>query len=196
MKRIFDITFAFLGLLVLLPLFLLVAFLIKMDSAGPVFFRQRRVGRGLIPFFILKFRTMVPDAPRKGGQITFGSDPRITRIGRLLREAKIDEIPQLLNVLLGDMSFVGPRPEVPKYVELYPEDFREILQVRPGMTDLASLKYRNEAGLLGRSEDPEREYIQRILPDKIRISKEYLRRSSLWFDCCVIFKTLVLIVKG
>jgi len=195
-KRIFDTTFAFLGLLVLLPLLLLIALLIKMDSAGPVFFLQRRVGRGLRPFFIIKFRTMVPDAPLRGGPITFGEDTRITRMGKLLRKTKVDELPQFLNVLLGDMSFVGPRPEVPKYVELYPEDFREILQVRPGITDLASLKYRDEAGLLGCSDDPERDYTQRILPDKIRLSKEYLRCSSLWFDCRVIFKTLMLLVRG
>jgi lipopolysaccharide/colanic/teichoic acid biosynthesis glycosyltransferase len=195
LKRLLEMMIAAMGLFLLSPLLVLVAVLIRIDSRGPVFFRQERVGQGFRPFLILKFRTMMPDAHRFGRQITAGADPRITKIGKVLRRSKIDELPQLLNVLKGDMSFVGPRPEVSRYVELYRQDFKEILQVRPGITDLASIKYRDEAELLGSAEDPEREYIERILPDKLRLAKEYVRRSSLWFDFSVIFKTLILMVR-
>jgi lipopolysaccharide/colanic/teichoic acid biosynthesis glycosyltransferase len=146
-KRVFDIVFASLGLLCLSPLLLPVALLIKLDSPGPVFFRQERMGRGFRPFRIYKFRTMVRDAPRHGGPITFGADPRITTVGRALRKTKIDELPQLINVLRGQMSFVGPRPEVRRYVELFREDYEDILRVLPGITDLASLKYRHEESM-------------------------------------------------
>src|SRR3972149_8115601 len=132
---------------------------------------------------------MVQDAPRKGGPITFGNDPRVTRVGNVLRKTKIDELPQLINVLKGEMTFVGPRPEVPKYVLLFRQDYEEILKVRPGITDLASLKYRDEATILGRSENPEEEYIGRVLPDKIKLAKEYIRRSSFLFDLSLILKT-------
>src|SRR5215510_9479863 len=187
MKRVFDIVVAFLGLSLLLPLLLLVAFLIKLDSPGPIFFRQGRIGKGFRPFFIYKFRTMVHDAPRKGGLITSGADPRITRLGRVLRKTKIDELPQLFNILKGEMSFVGPRPEVPQYVELFRQDYEKILDVLPGLTDLASLQYRDEAEALRHARDPEEEYVRNILPDKIRLAKEYLRRSSLFFDITLIF---------
>ena len=190
-KHAFDITLAFLGLFVLSPLFLLVALLIKLDSPGPVFFRQERMGRGFRPFRIYKFRTMVHDASRKGGAITFGADPRITKIGRALRKAKIDEFPQLLNVLRGEMSFVGPRPEVRQYVELFRADYEEILQVLPGITDLASLKYRHEAELLARFENPEEEYVRHVLPEKMKLAKEYVKQSSFFFDITVILKTLL-----
>ncbi len=190
-KQAFDIVVAFVGLLFLLPLLLLVALLIKIDSRGPVFFRQERIGRDFRPFLIYKFRTMVQDASRKGGSITFGLDPRITRVGRLLRKTKIDELPQLINVLRGEMSFVGPRPEVWQYVELFRQDYEEILKVLPGITDLASLRYRHEAEILGRSENPEEEYVRRVLPEKIRLAKEYVRRSSLLFDVTIIFKTIL-----
>jgi len=190
-KQAFDIVVAFVGLLFLLPLLLLVALLIKIDSRGPVFFRQERIGRDFRPFLIYKFRTMVQDASRKGGSITFGLDPRITRVGRLLRKTKIDELPQLINVLRGEMSFVGPRPEVWQYVELFRQDYEEILKVLPGITDLASLRYRHEAEILGRSENPEDEYVRRVLPEKIRLAKEYVRRSSLLFDVTIIFKTIL-----
>jgi lipopolysaccharide/colanic/teichoic acid biosynthesis glycosyltransferase len=190
MKRVFDLTISALGLLILGPLFGLVAILIKLDSTGPVFFRQHRVGRAFRPFLILKFRTMVRDAPNKGGPITFGEDPRITRIGRFLRKIKIDELPQLINVLKGEMSIVGPRPEVRRYVELFREDYEEILTVRPGLTDLASLKYRDEAAILGSSHDPEEMYVKYILPEKVSLGKEYVRRSSRIFDLILIFKTL------
>jgi len=189
-KRAFDFVIALAGALCLLPLFLAVAVLIKLDSRGPVFFRQERMGRGLRPFFIYKFRTMVSDAPRRGGPITFGEDPRITRIGRFLRRTKIDELPQLINVLKGEMSIVGPRPEVRQYVERFLEDYEEILRVRPGITDLASLTYRDEAAILGASYDPEEMYLKRILPMKVNLGKEYVRRSSMVFDLTLIFKTL------
>jgi len=178
-----------------LPLLLLVTLLIKLDSPGPIFFRQERIGKGFHPFFIYKFRTMVHNAPRKGGLITVGADPRITRVGRILRKTKIDELPQLVNILWGEMSFVGPRPEVPHYVELFRRDYEEILTVRPGITDLASLKYRDEAEVLRHAENPEEEYVRHVLPDKIRLAKEYLRRSSLFFDMTLIFKTLLALVR-
>jgi len=190
MKRVFDLTLAALGLLILGPLFGFVAILIKLDSSGNVFFKQVRVGRAFRPFLIYKFRTMVRAAPDKGGPITFGEDPRVTRIGRFLRKMKIDELPQLINVLKGEMSIVGPRPEVRRYVELFRKDYQEILTMRPGLTDLASLKYRDEAAILGSSHDPEEMYVKHILPEKISLGKEYVRRSSPIFDLILIFKTL------
>jgi lipopolysaccharide/colanic/teichoic acid biosynthesis glycosyltransferase len=190
MKRAFDLALASLGLSVLAPLLLLVALLIRLDSSGPVFFRQERIGKHFRPFFIYKFRTMVQDAPGRGGPITFGADPRITRVGRVLRRTKLDEFPQLLNVVRGEMSFVGPRPEVRPYVELFREDYQEILQVAPGITDLASLKYRHEAEVLGRAANPEEEYLRSILPDKIALAKEYVRRPSFFLDVSLILKTL------
>jgi len=189
-KRTFDIVVSSLGLLVLSPLLLLVAFVIKLDSSGPIFFRQRRVGRGFRPFFIFKFRTMAHDPSGRGRPITVGDDPRITRVGRFLRRTKIDELPQLINVLKGEMSFVGPRPELPQYVELFRNDYAEILRIRPGITDLASLKYHNEAAVLKRFENPEAEYCNRILPDKISLAKEYVKKSSFIFDLALIVKTL------
>ncbi len=190
MKRFFDITVSLLGLIALSPLMLMAAILVKLTSQGPIFFRQERVGRNFRPFSILKFRSMVTDAPKLGSQLTAGRDPRITRIGRILRKTKIDELPQLFNVLKGDMSFVGPRPEVPRYVEMFRSDYDVLLSVRPGITDLASLKYRHEAELLGESADPEAVYIEQILPDKIALAREYLDCRSFWFDVTVILKTV------
>jgi lipopolysaccharide/colanic/teichoic acid biosynthesis glycosyltransferase len=190
MKRLLDIIVALVGLLLLFVPGLLTAVIIKMTSAGPVFFRQERIGRRFRPFFIYKFRTMITDAPRRGGQITCGADPRITPIGRVLRKTKLDEIPQLINVFVGDMSLVGPRPEVPHYVELFRVDYAEILEVRPGITDLASIKYRDEAEILGQAVDPEQVYVTRILPEKIRLAKEYTRRRSLWTDIAIVVQTL------
>ncbi len=189
-KRVFDMSLSAAGMLVLLPVLVGIAVLIKLDSRGPVLFRQVRIGRKLRPFHIYKFRTMIPDAQRGGRLITVGEDPRITRVGHWLRKTKLDELPQLLNVLKGEMSFVGPRPEVPRYVELFQRDYEEILQVAPGITDMASLTYRNEAELLGKAADPEQEYVHHILPAKIRLAKEYVHHSSLRFDLQVIGKTL------
>jgi lipopolysaccharide/colanic/teichoic acid biosynthesis glycosyltransferase len=190
-KRTFDLVVALLGLVLLSPVLLLVTLLIKLDSPGPALFRQERIGKGFRPFRIYKFRTMVHDAPRRGGPITFGMDQRITRLGRVLRKTKIDELPQLVNVLRGEMSFVGPRPEVRPYVELFRADYEEILQVVPGITDLASVQYRHEAEVLGRFDDPEAAYVSHVLPEKIKLAKEYVRRSSLLFDITLILKTLL-----
>jgi lipopolysaccharide/colanic/teichoic acid biosynthesis glycosyltransferase len=189
-KRGFDILASLTGLFVLSPLFLAIAAAIRLTSAGPVLFRQTRMGRGLRPFEILKFRTMVVDAPLLGPPLTAGDDPRITAIGKLLWKTKLDELPQLLNVLKGDMSLVGPRPEVPKYVELFPEAFEQVLTIRPGLTDLASIKYRDESALLANASDPEHEYRTRVLPDKLELAQEYVRRSSLGLDVWLIFKTI------
>jgi lipopolysaccharide/colanic/teichoic acid biosynthesis glycosyltransferase len=188
MKRLLDIVVALTAVLVLAPVFGAIAVMVKLDSRGPVLFRQERIGRHFRPFRIYKFRTM-KSGSAKALPITVGADPRITRIGHFLRRSKIDELPQLFNVLKGDMSLVGPRPEVPYYVELFRSDYQEILRVRPGLTDLASLKYSDEAALLGRAENPEEEYIRRLLPDKIRLAKEYLRRSSFFFDMRLILDT-------
>jgi lipopolysaccharide/colanic/teichoic acid biosynthesis glycosyltransferase len=187
-KRLFDIIAASLGLLALSPVFVFVALAIKLDSPGPVLFKQNRVGRNFRGFRIYKFRTMTAGAA--GSALTVGADPRITRFGRLLRTSKLDELPQLVNILFGDMTFVGPRPELPSYVELFRGDYEEILKVRPGLTDLASLKYRDESAILARAENPEEEYVARLLPDKIRLSKEYIRRSSFAYDLALIFETL------
>ena len=191
MKRILDILVSLVGLICLFPLLLLAAVLIKLDSRGPIFFRQERIGMRFRPFQILKFRTMVQDSSTRGQSITVGQDPRITRVGWFLRKTKIDELPQLINVLRGEMTFVGPRPEVPQYVELFRQDYEEILKVRPGITDLASIKYSDEAALLGQSENPEEEYVTRVLPDKINLGKEYIRRSSILFDLTLMFKTFL-----
>ncbi len=193
MKRRFDIVAAALGIIVLSPLWLAVALLIKLTSPGPIFFRQERVGRHFLRFQIYKFRTMVHEADRRGRPITVGADPRVTSLGRFLRASKIDEFPQLLNVLKGEMSLVGPRPEVPLYVELYRQNYEEVLQMRPGITDLASIRYRHEAELLGASADPEIEYVMHLLPIKIRLGKEYARRSSFWLDLVILWRTFLVL---
>lgn len=189
LKRGFDMLASGLGLILLLPLLAAIAVWIRCDSPGPVFFRQTRVGREGRPFRIYKFRTMVTDAEKLGRAVTVAGDPRITRSGRWLRRSKLDELPQLLNVLLGDMSLVGPRPEVPRYVALYDLKHRRVLSVRPGITDWASIKYRNENELLAAASDPERVYIERILPDKLRINLEYIDRRSFGTDLEIIWKT-------
>ena len=188
MKRTFDILFATVALILITPLFVLIAALIKLDSRGPVLFKQERIGKGFRPFLIYKFRTM-RELGGKTSSITVGADPRITRLGKYLRASKMDELPQLFNVFKGDMSVVGPRPEIPCYVEMFRDDYAQILRVRPGLTDLASLKYSDEASILGRSENPEKEYVTRLLPDKIRLAKEYIHRSSFLFDMRLIFQT-------
>ena len=190
-KRVVDTLGAFCGLVVCAPLFLVIALLIKMDSQGPVLFRQVRVGHSFRHFCLYKFRTMVQDASRKGDALTIGEDPRITRIGRFLRQFRLDELPQLFNVLKGDMSLVGPHPEVPYYVEKFRDDYQDVLRVRPGLTDLASLKYIDEQVVLGKAAKPEDEYTNKILPEKIRLAKLYIEHASLIFDLAVIVQTLL-----
>jgi lipopolysaccharide/colanic/teichoic acid biosynthesis glycosyltransferase len=189
MKRALDIVLAACGLIVLAPLLAVAAALIAIDSRGPVLFTQARVGRRFRPFLIYKLRTMRVD-DGGGRPISVGGDPRITRVGRVLRRTKIDELPQLVNVIKGDMSLVGPRPELARYVEMFRDDYAEILEARPGLTDLASIKYRDEAALLASASDPEAEYVERILPDKIRLGREYVRRSSVLFDLQLIVRTV------
>lgn len=191
-KRVFDVLVAGLGLLLLSPLFLLVALAVRLDSPGPVFFSQERVGRHGRLFRIHKFRTMRHDEGGAGGaQITVGDDPRITRVGRWLRRAKLDELPQLIDVLAGSMSLVGPRPEVPRYVALYPAATREkVLSVRPGITDPASIEYRDESEQLARAADPEHEYLHVVMPRKLRLAEAYVERASLGTDLRLILRTL------
>ncbi len=189
-KRLFDIVSSGIGLLCLAPVFVVMAIWIKLDSRGPVFYRQTRVGRYGRDFRIFKFRSMRVGSD-KGRQITVGErDPRITRSGYFIRRYKIDELPQLINVFLGDMSIVGPRPEVRKYVDLYSEEQRKVFQVRPGITDLASIKYRNENELLSQVDDPDTYYIDVIMPDKLTINLEYIRHQSFMGDIKIIFNTL------
>ena len=189
-KRLFDIVSSGIGLLCLAPVFVVMAIWIKLDSRGPVFYRQTRVGRYGRDFRIFKFRSMRVGSD-KGRQITVGErDPRITRSGYFIRRYKIDELPQLINVFLGDMSVVGPRPEVRKYVDLYSEEQRKVFQVRPGITDLASIKYRNENELLSQVDDPDTYYIDVIMPDKLTINFEYIRHQSFMGDIKIIFNTL------
>ncbi|HAT29426.1 MAG TPA: sugar transferase [Janthinobacterium sp.] len=194
-KRALDVVAALCGLALLSPLLLLMACRIRLDSPGPVFFRQERIGRHGVPFRIFKFRTMAPDTEGRG-QITVGRDSRITRVGHLLRRYKLDELPQLLNVLSGEMSLVGPRPEVAKYVALYPAAQKAlVLSVKPGITDLASITYRDENRLLGESADPERTYIEEIMPAKLRYYEAYVRERSLALDLKIILLTIVKLVR-
>ncbi|MBS0390900.1 MAG: sugar transferase [Proteobacteria bacterium] len=194
-KRLFDLVLAALALLLLCVPLLGVALWVRLDSPGPVLFRQRRVGRHGRPFDIYKFRTMVVDAQALGPQITIGADARITRAGRWLRRSKVDELPQLLNVLRGDMSLVGPRPEVPRYVALYPPDVRRaVLGVRPGITDLASIAFRDESSQLAQSTDPERTYVEQILPAKLDYAQRYVHSRSLWLDLRIIAWTILAIL--
>jgi len=188
-KRLFDLLGAALALVLLAPLLLLIALVVKLDSPGPVFFRQERVGRHGRVFRIHKFRTMAAGAP--GPQITVGTDPRITRAGTVLRHYRLDELPQFIDVLKGDMSLVGPRPEVPRYVALYHDElWKKVLAVRPGITDPASLEFVDEGELLARAADPEREYVEVILPRKLRCAAEYAARATVWSDLGVLGRTL------
>ena len=193
-KRAMDIAVSAAALCVLWPVLVLIALAIVVDDPGPVFYRQVRVGRGGKPFRIFKFRTMVVDADKKGLSITVGRDSRITRVGAFLRKTKLDELAQLLNVLAGQMSFVGPRPEVPRYVELYTPYQRQVLLVRPGITDYASIAYRNENDLLAGADDPERMYIETIMPDKIELNMKYLREISPLADVRLILKTIIAVI--
>ena len=195
MKRIFDIMASGCGLLVLSPLFLVLSIWIKLDSKGPVFYRQVRVGRNNKNFELFKFRSMQVGSDKKG-LITVGDhDPRITRSGYFIRKYKWDEFPQLINVFVGDMSLVGPRPEVRKYVDMYTAEQLHVLDVRPGITDLASIRYRNENELLEQSDNPDKYYTDVIMQDKLRINMEYVANHSFWCDIVLIFKTFWVIVK-
>jgi lipopolysaccharide/colanic/teichoic acid biosynthesis glycosyltransferase len=192
-KRLFDLAVAVPALVVLAPALLVVALLIRLDSPGPVFFRQERVGRHGVPFLIHKFRTM--RAAAQGLPLTVGEDPRITRVGRWLRKSRFDELPQLLDVIAGRMSLVGPRPEVPRYVALYPPALRErALAVRPGITDPASLAFIDEAALLARAVDPEREYVEKVLPVKLQLAADYAERASVATDLAVLWRTLCVLL--
>ena len=196
LKRLFDLMGAAVALLLLSPLLLVVAVVIKLDAPGPVFFRQERVGRFGRPFRIHKFRTMVVDAPQRGLALTVGADPRITRSGAWLRRTRLDELPQLMDVLAGHMSLVGPRPEVPRYVQHYPPALRErALAVRPGITDPSSLDFLDEGELLAAAADPEREYIDRILPRKLQAAADYAARATLWTDLGVIARTVRMLLQ-
>jgi len=194
-KRLFDIVASGLGLIVLSPVFLILAIWIKCDSEGPVFYRQVRVGRWNKDFRIFKFRSMRVGAD-KGSLVTIGGrDPRITRSGYFIRKFKFDELPQLINVLVGDMSLVGPRPEVRHYVDYYTPEQMHVLDVRPGITDPASIKFRNENELMEKAEDPEKYYIEVIMQEKIRLYLEYVEKHNFWYDLGLIFKTFWVIVK-
>jgi lipopolysaccharide/colanic/teichoic acid biosynthesis glycosyltransferase len=191
MKRCFDLFFSSLGIILLSPFYIFISIIIKASSKGPVIFQQERIGKFGRPFSILKFRTMVQDSEQLGPQITLGnSDQRITEIGKILRRTKIDELPQLFNVWLGEMSFVGPRPEVEKYVKLYTDKQKEVLTLRPGITDLASIEFRNESELLEGQSDPEQFYITEIMPKKLDLNLEYVKQQNLKLDIKLIFKTM------
>lgn len=195
-KRLFDTVWASVALILLTPFAAAVAVWIKLDSPGPVFFRQQRLGYHGVPFRIFKLRTMVADAESRGLQVTEAADARITRCGAFLRHYKLDELPQLINVLKGEMSLVGPRPEVPKYVKFYPPGIRDIvLSVRPGLTDFAAIEFRDEATLLAATEDPETYYISRILPQKLELYRKYVEERSLLVDICLIFKTIIIVFR-
>lgn len=190
MKRLFDILSSLIVLVIFSPFFLLLAIAILVDSRGGVFYKQVRIGKGGKEFYLYKFRSMVSNADKKG-QLTVGTnDSRITRVGSFIRKFKLDEFPQLINVIKGDMSIVGPRPEVRKYVELYNEEQRKVLRVRPGLTDYASLEYINENELLGNAIDPEKVYIEEIMPAKLKLNAKYIEEISLLTDLKIIFKTV------
>ncbi|WP_252232059.1 sugar transferase [Clostridium sp. ZBS15] len=190
-KRVFDFICSTLGIIILSPIFILISIMIKTGSDGPVFFKQIRVGEDGKDFEILKFRTMVVDAEKLGKQITVGNDNRITKIGSFLRKYKLDELPQLINVFKGDMSLVGPRPEVPRYVKMYNDEQRKVLEVKPGITDLASIRYKDENALLGKAENPEEFYINTIMPNKLALNLEYINKSNVFFDIYIIVKTIL-----
>ncbi|WP_417007058.1 sugar transferase [Alistipes putredinis] len=195
MKRTFDLIASSLGLLLLSPLFLMLAIWIKIDSEGPVFYRQVRVGKGNRDFRLFKFRSMRVGSDRKGLITVGGRDPRVTRSGYYIRKYKLDELPQLINVFTGDMSLVGPRPEVRKYVDLYTPEQMHVLDVRPGITDPATIRYRNENELLAQVEDPDRYYVEVIMQDKLQLNLEYVEKQSFRFDLQLIFKTFSEIIR-
>jgi lipopolysaccharide/colanic/teichoic acid biosynthesis glycosyltransferase len=194
MKRLLDIVLAGLGLLILSPVLFASAIAVKLDSRGPVLFQHTRVGRGFQPIRVYKFRTM--NWPPRGPDLTTSMDNRVTRTGRVLRNTKIDELPQLINVVIGDMSLVGPRPEVPRYVAVFRKEYEDILTVRPGITGPAAVKYRNESALLDAAADPEALYLSTILPDKIALDRAYVQDRSLLFDFRLLVRTVWSVISG
>ena len=195
MIRFFDFILSLVGLVVLAPIFIVLAIWIKIDSTGPVFYKQVRVGQSGIDFGLFKFRSMVVDADKKGLITVGGRDPRITRSGYFIRKYKLDELPQLINVLVGDMSLVGPRPEVRKYVDLYTDEQQKVLSVKPGITDYASIEYMDENEILGKSNDPEKTYIEEIMPEKIKYNMKYIQNKNVSEYFKIIFLTLLKIVR-
>ncbi len=195
MIRFFDFILSLVGLVVLAPIFIVLAIWIKIDSTGPVFYKQVRVGQNGIDFGLFKFRSMVVDADKKGLITVGGRDPRITRSGYFIRKYKLDELPQLINVLVGDMSLVGPRPEVRKYVDLYTDEQQKVLSVKPGITDYASIEYMDENEILGKSSDPEKTYIEEIMPEKIKYNMKYIQNKNVSEYFKIIFLTLLKIVR-
>jgi lipopolysaccharide/colanic/teichoic acid biosynthesis glycosyltransferase len=194
-KRLFDAVFSFLGLMFLFPLFLFIATLIKLEDEGGIFYRGVRIGRFGVPFRMFKFRTMVVNADKIGGSSTPDDDPRLLRVGKFLRKYKLDEIPQLINVFKGEMSLVGPRPEVPFYVNMFTEEEKNILSVKPGITDWASLWNSDEGLILAGSSDPEKAYLVKIRPEKIRLQLKYVKDRNLWLDLMIIYQTILKILK-
>jgi len=194
LKRLFDILFSIIGLALIFPVLFLISILIKLDSKGPVFFVQGRVGKHNKDFNIYKFRTMEIESAKKGNLTLGNDDSRVTKIGYFLRRYKIDELPQLINIIKGDMSFVGPRPELRYYVNFYKEEDLEIFKIRPGITGLASLKYRNEVELLKKAKDPEAFFIKTIIPDKLKYNKEYISKKSILFDLKLIGLTIIKVI--
>ncbi|WP_162860494.1 sugar transferase [Haemophilus parainfluenzae] len=195
MIRFFDFILSLVGLVVLAPIFIVLAIWIKIDSKGPVFYKQVRVGQNGIDFGLFKFRSMVVDADKKGLITVGGRDPRITHSGYFIRKYKLDELPQLINVLLGDMSLVGPRPEVRKYVELYTDEQQKVLSVKPGITDYASIEYMDENEVLGKSNDPEKTYIEEIMPEKIKYNMKYINNKNLFEYFKIILLTVLKIIR-
>ena len=195
MIRFFDFILSLVGLVVLAPIFIVLAIWIKIDSKGPVFYKQVRVGQNSIDFGLFKFRSMVVDADKKGLITVGGRDPRITRSGYFIRKYKLDELPQLINVLVGDMSLVGPRPEVRKYVDLYTDEQQKVLSVKPGITDYASIEYMDENEILGKSNDPEKTYIEEIMPEKIKYNMKYIQNKNLFEYFKIILLTVLKIVR-
>lgn len=194
MKRLFDIVFSIFGIIFLLPIWLIISLVIVLESKGGVLYKQERIGKDGIPFKVFKFRTMFPNSFSKGALTLGDRDPRVTKVGYYLRKYKLDELPQLFNVLLGSMSFVGPRPEVKKYTDLYTLEQQKVLSVKPGITDYASIRYRNESEILGRSLNPEETYINEVMPEKLILNLEYVNDRNIIKDISIIFKTFLAIL--
>ena len=194
-KRLFDIFFSLIGIILLSPILILICLLIILDSKGGIFFKQIRVGKGNKDFKMFKFRTMKTDSEKKGFLTIGNKDNRITKVGYYLRKYKLDELPQLINVLKGDMSIVGPRPEVSKYVDMYNEQQLKVLSVRPGLTDFASIEYINESEILSKSDKPEETYINEIMPAKLNINLNYINKKSFLTDCIIITRTFIKIIS-